>query len=271
MYDPDQIAAWGNFADSLEGKPNVHRRYRDSFLGELGARRTWAEWATWVARYFGFVTLIDAQIGRILNALEASGRARDTIVVFTTDHGDHIGGHGGIFDKDAMMYQETYHIPFLIRVPGLAGPGHVSQPFTNVDLAATLLELACVEPGHSQDGRSLVPLLKGEAGGWEDDVYCVFNGHYMAYQSRMVTDGAHKYVFNAPEFDELYDLEVDPWELQNLISLPEHAHLVRALRSRLLYWAERTGDPLLANMRDLFVKRTPVGPEEYTPWPGRWR
>jgi arylsulfatase A-like enzyme len=270
MYEPEQIAAWGNFGDTLEGKPNVHRRYRDSFLGEGGAR-TWDEWSTWVARYFGFVTMIDAQIGRILTALGTLGLAEDTVVLFLTDHGDHLGGHGGIFDKDAMMYQETYHIPFILRVPGLDTRDFVGQTVTNVDLAATILDLAGVEPGSPLDGRSLVPLLAGQAADWEDDVYCVFNGHYMSYQSRMVTNGSYKYVFNAPEFDELYDLVADPWEMQNLISSPEQQEILQSLRFRLLYWAERTRDPLLANMRDLFAERASTGPDGYSPWPGRWR
>jgi arylsulfatase A-like enzyme len=269
-YNPEQIAAWGNFEDTLESKPHAHRRYRDSFLGE-GTLRTWEEWATWVARYFGTVTMIDAQIGRILAALDRLGLAQDTAVLFTTDHGDHIGAHGGIFDKDAMMYQETYHIPFILRLPGLEGGGVIHQPVTSLNVAPTLLDLAGIDPGRLLDGRSLVPLLANGADDWEPDIYCVFNGHYLSYQSRMVTDGTHKYVFNAPDIDELYDLEADPWEMQNLLSQPEHRHIVRAMRTRLLAWAERTQDPLLDNMKDLFAQRQHVEPKEFTPWPGRWQ
>jgi arylsulfatase A-like enzyme len=270
MYDPEQIAAWGNFDDTLESKPRAHRRYRDSFLGE-GTLRTWEEWSTWVARYFGTVTMIDAQIGRILAALDRLGLAQDTAVLFTTDHGDHIGAHGGIFDKDAMMYQETYHIPFILRLPGLEGGGVIHQPVTSLNVTPTLLDLAGIDPGRLLDGRSLVPLLANGADDWVPDIYCVFNGHYLSYQSRMVTDGTHKYVFNAPDIDELYDLEADPWEMQNLISQPEHRHIVRAMRTRLLAWAEKIQDPLLDNMKDLFAQRQHVEPKEFTPWPGRWQ
>ncbi|MGD9048122.1 MAG: sulfatase-like hydrolase/transferase, partial [Anaerolineae bacterium] len=83
MYDSEKIAAWGNFDDTLESKPHAHRRYRDSFLGE-GTLRTWEEWSTWVARYFGTVTMIDAQIGRIMAALDRLGLTQDTAVLFTT-------------------------------------------------------------------------------------------------------------------------------------------------------------------------------------------
>ncbi|MGD9145004.1 MAG: sulfatase-like hydrolase/transferase [Anaerolineae bacterium] len=270
MYDSEKIAAWGNFDDTLESKPHAHRRYRDSFLGE-GTLRTWEEWSTWVARYFGTVTMIDAQIGRIMAALDRLGLTQDTAVLFTTDHGDHIGAHGGIFDKDAMMYQETYHIPFILRLPGLEGGGTINQPITSLDIAPTLLDLAGIDPGRPLDGRSLVPLLADGIADWEPDVYCVFNGHYLSYQSRMVTDGSYKYVFNAPDIDELYDLEADPWEMRNLIAQPEHRQVLHDMRLRLLTWAERTQDPLLGNLKDLFARRQQVEPEAFTPWPGRWR
>jgi arylsulfatase A-like enzyme len=215
--------------------------------------------------------MIDAQIGRIMAALDRLGLTQDTAVLFTTDHGDHIGAHGGIFDKDAMMYQETYHIPFILRLPGLEGGGTINQPITSLDIAPTLLDLAGIDPGRPLDGRSLVPLLADGIADWEPDVYCVFNGHYLSYQSRMVTDGSYKYVFNAPDIDELYDLEADPWEMRNLIAQPEHRQVLHDMRLRLLTWAERTQDPLLGNLKDLFARRQQVEPEAFTPWPGRWR
>jgi len=159
MYDPKEIPPWPNFYDDFEGKPNAHRRYRDAFIGEGGKMRDWEEWSQWVAKYFGFVTMIDTQTGRILSALETLGLDNETVVLFTTDHGDHVGAHGGIHDKDSMMYQETYHIPFVMRVPGLSGGKAVSQPITNMDILPTLLDLAGICAGRRMDGRSLRPLL----------------------------------------------------------------------------------------------------------------
>ena len=267
MYDPQEIPPWGNFYDNLAGKPNAHRRYRDAFLGEGNELRSWEEWSTWVAKYFGFVTMNDAQIGRILDALEALGLSKDTVVLFTTDHGDHTGAHGGIHDKSAMMYQETYHIPFIARMPGSEGGRVMDQPVTNMDITPTLYDLAGIAPGRTLDGRSLAPLLTDEGGmDWEEDVMCVFNGHHFAYQSRMVTDGRTKYVFNAPEIDEFYDLEHDPWEMHNLIDDEGHQEEIAHKRSRLIYWAEKVGDPLSGWIGDLHAPRERTTPEEYTPY-----
>jgi hypothetical protein len=69
----------------------------------------------------------------------------------------------------------------------------------------------------------------------------------------------------------LYDLEADPWEMRNLIAQPEHRQVLHDMRLRLLTWAERTQDPLLGNLKDLFARRQQVEPEAFTPWPGRWR
>jgi arylsulfatase A-like enzyme len=271
MYDPSDIPPWGNFHDNLGGKPNAHRRYRDAFLGEANPLRTWEEWSTWIATYYGFVTMIDAQIGRILDALDVLDLADKTTILFTTDHGDLIGGHGGIFGKDAMMYQELYHIPFLMRGPDLAVGETADQPVTHVDILPTLLDLASIDPGRPLDGSSLVPSLTEDGQDKEPDVLCVFNGDYLPYQARMVTNGKQKYVFNAPEIDEYYDLQDDPWELHNLQADDNYQEAVAYMRSRLLYWAERINDPLLVSLNNLFAERVQVRPEEYTPWPGEWR
>jgi arylsulfatase A-like enzyme len=267
MYDPKEIPPWGNFYDDLTGKPNAHRRYRDAFLGEGSKLRGWEEWSTWVAKYFGFVSMIDAQIGRILAALEDLGLGEDTVVLFTADHGDHIGAHGGIHDKNAMMYQETYHIPLIARLPGSQGGRVVDQPITNMDITPTLCDLAGIYPGRDLDGRSLVPLLAGEEStDWEEDVMCVYNGHHFAYQSRMVTDGRTKYVFNAPEIDEFYDLERDPWEMHNLIDDEDYQDEIAHKRSRLMQWMESVEDPLAGWIGDLYAPREHTTPEEYTPY-----
>jgi len=267
MYDPNDIPPWGNFYESFEGKPNAHRRYRDAFISTGGKLRTWEECAAWAAKYFGFVTMIDAQIGRILGALQELDLDTETVVLFTADHGDYTGAHGGIHDKDCMMYQEAYHIPFIARVPGIESPKVVGQPITNMDISPTLLELAGIKAEAPMDGRSLCPLLSKERPAeWEDDVMCVWNGHHFLYESRMVVDGRYKYVFNAPEIDEFYDLEQDPCEMRNLINDEAYGAEVAHMRSRLIHWAEKVDDPLAGWIKNLIAKREPARPEDYTPY-----
>jgi arylsulfatase A-like enzyme len=266
MYNPDDIPPWENFEDTLEGKPNAHSRYRDSLLGEGADARDWDTWKNWVATYYGFVTMIDAQIGRIFESLEQMGLDENTVVIFSCDHGEHCGAHGGIHDKSSMMYQETYHIPLMVRVPGMETVNINDKPITNMDILPTCLGLAGIDVDRSLDGRSLVPLLQNDTAEWDDTAYCMFNGHHYLYEARMITDGRYKYVFNAPEIDELYDLENDPWEMDNLASQDAYQTKIDEMRQLLMDWAVRTDDPLLEWIRNLFVKRDSNQLENYTPY-----
>jgi len=268
MYDPAAIPPWPNFGDTFEGKPVAQRRYRDAFYGEGNPVRSWEEWAAWVARYFGFVTQIDAQIGRVVAALDALELAASTAVLFSTDHGEHAGAHGGVHDKEMLMYQETYHIPFMLRLPGQDAPHRVAGPISNLDIAPTLLDLAGIPPARPLDGLSLLPLLRGEPQPERDgEVLCMFNGHHVLYQSRMITDGAIKYVFNPTDHDELYDLRADPWELHNQVDNPAYAGRLRALRARMEARLAAAGDTQVHKyFRDLFAPRPPARPENFTPY-----
>ncbi len=221
-----------------------------------------------MARYYGFVTQIDAQIGRVLTALDELGLAESTAVLISTDHGEHAGAHGGVHDKEMLMYQETYHIPFMLRLPGQTAPRRVAQPVSNIDLVPTLLDIAGIAPARDLDGLSLLPLLRGEPQPERAaDVLCMFNGHHILYQSRMVTDGALKYIFNPTDRDELYDLRADPWELVNRIDDPAYAVELATMRARLGDHLARAGDDLVYTyFQNLFAPRVPATPENFTPY-----
>lgn len=263
MYDPADIAPWGNFDEAFSDKPQAHKRYRDAFIGDGGQKRSWEECAQWAALHYGFVTMIDEQIGRIVTEVERLGLADDTVIILTTDHGDLLGAHGGMHDKCSIMCQETYHIPFIVSGPGVEAGTIVSAPITNMDLAPTLLDLAGVQPDRPLDGRSVVPLLGGESDPDRSPyAVCEFNGHHYHYQARMITDGRSKYVFNAPEIDEFYDLAEDPWETVNLIDSDAHKPRIRQFRQALMDWMEKTSDPLLGWASDLFGVRQ----NEFSPY-----
>ena len=169
--------------------------------------------------------MIDSQIGRILDEVEALGLGSDTVIIFSTDRADLLGAHGGMRDKCSIMCQETYHIPFIIWIAGVADGARIDRLITNMDIFPTMLELASLPSDESFDGRSIGPLLQNPAGlEWEEDVMCEFNGHHYHYQSRMVTDGRFKYIFTVPEIDELYDLQKDPWETVICRCYPSRNH-----------------------------------------------
>ena len=242
-YPPAAIPPWPSFPDPLTGKPYIQAQQRRTWqIDEWG----WREWAPIVSRYLGEISLLDAQIGRLLDALERLGLAGETLVIYTTDHGDLCGGHGMI-DKHFIMYDDVVRVPLLLRWPVRIAPGSRCEAFVShsIDLAVTFCEVAGVPVPPTFQGRSLVPLLEGGANGRED-IFATYHGNQFGlYSQRMVRDRRWKYVWNATAEDELYDLASDPAELCNLAPDSRYADELRRLRPRLVAWMEETGDRLL--------------------------
>lgn len=243
MYDPEDIEPWGNYAETFDGKPRVHEQYLhyrgvDSF--------DWETWAEAVAKYFGFMSLIDDQIGRILDALDEFGLSNKTAVVHTSDHGDLTGSHR-LFNKGPMMYEETYRIPLVVRWPGVVDAGSRSDSFVRLhDLMPTFLEWAGIEPPEDIHARSIQPLLRGETpDDWPESTYGQYHGdEFGLYSQRMVRTDRYKFVYNGPDRNELYDLTADPHELRNLIDHPEYADVQTELEGRLADWMDAVDDSL---------------------------
>jgi arylsulfatase A-like enzyme len=246
MYDPDEIEPPESYAETYDGKPQVHENYL-AYRGVTGF--DWDLWAEALAKYWGFITLIDHQLEQILETLENRGLADDTVVVHASDHGDFAGSHRQ-FNKGPLMYDDTYRIPLQVRWPGVAdGGSRCEVPVHLHDLAATFLEIADVPVPDDFDSRSLVPLLENrgdlpEGHDWRDSTFAQYHGdEFGLYSQRMVRTDRYKYVYNGPDIDELYDLEADPDELQNLIDHPEYADARREMRERLIEWMDETADP----------------------------
>ena len=245
MYPPGQIEPWPSFPDTLEGKPYIQAQQLRTWRLDGW---TWEQWAPVVSRYLGDVSLMDAQIGRVLQTLDNLGMADDTVVIYTTDHGDMCGSHGMI-DKHFIMYDDVVHVPLFIRWPGRIAPGRVCEAFTShlIDLASTILDLAGVPIPETFQGMSLKPLLLGEVEDTgREDIFASYHGNQFGlYSQRMVRTRRWKYVWNATAEDELYDLESDPGELRNLATEPTCSSELTRLRERLVHWMEKTEDRLL--------------------------
>lgn len=243
MYDPKDVELWPNFRDTLEGKPPHQRRFRECYHRAI--HHPDEVWREIITRCFAQMTFLDSQIGRVLRGLDDLGIADETAVLFSTDHGDMTGSHGKFHDKGSFMYEEIYHIPLMVRVPGVSWAGSVRDEFvTNMDLAATALDIAGVEVPEEYQARSLVPLLRDARADWPDDVMAEYHGHRYLFSQRMVRWDRYKYVFNAGSFDELYDLEADPHELRNRIDDPAMSSVVKEGQRRLMKWIEETNDDL---------------------------
>ena len=175
------------------------------------------------AAYYAMIDLIDAQVGRLLDALERTGQADNTLVIFMSDHGEMLGDHG-IYLKGPYFYEPAVRVPLLVRGPGVT-PGLRSDALVELtDLAPTLLDAADLPPSPAMQGRSLWPLLTGgvDPSHHRDDVYCEYLNAMPWHQDpqphlTMVRTAGHKLVHaHGLDTGELYDLDADPTETDNL-------------------------------------------------------
>jgi arylsulfatase A-like enzyme len=172
-----------------------------------------------IAHYWAKLTMQDAMLGELLDALEKTGQAENTIVVYTSDHGDYAGAHG-LWAKGVPSFHEGYNIPCVIRWPrGISNPGRRLDAFVSTtDYAPTFLDAAGIPSSQVQmSGHSLLPWLRGERpSNWREAVFEQLNGVELYYTQRIVMTHDYKYVYNGFDYDELYDLKKDPHEMVNL-------------------------------------------------------
>lgn len=200
------------------------------------------------AAYWAMCDLIDVQVGRMLAVLDESGQRDNTLVIFMSDHGEMLGDHG-IYLKGPYFYEELIRVPLIMRWTGKIPAGQrVSSLIELVDLAPTLLDAAGVAPYKGMQGKSLLPLLRGDSAAVErDDVYCEFCNANFSYtplaHTTMVRTRRYKLTAaHAQDTGELYDLQADPGEHRNLWSdpamLPVRAQLLQKLCDRLAFAAD---------------------------------
>ena len=184
------------------------------------------------AAYYAMIELIDDQVGRVLDALGESGQADDTLVIFTSDHGEMLGDHG-LIQKGCRFYEGLVRVPLILSWPGTIGAGRESDALVELtDLAPTLLEAAGEPVPEWMQGRSLLPMSTGAAVPLDrhrDAVWCEYFDALDApdaTRATMYRRGRHKLVvYHGHGLGELYDLERDPGEFDNLWDDPRHAAL----------------------------------------------
>ncbi len=238
-YSPDEIPVAPSFYDTFQGKPDIHRHE-----SEIWGKVTEEDFRQCRACYFAFCEGVDAQIGRVLKALEETGQAENTMVILTADHGDMLGAHR-MWIKDWMPYEDSHRVPLVIRWPARIRPGLVSPRLVQLnDLAHTIVEAAGAKPLVYAEGRSLLPLMEDpERGDWPDQILSAWYGAEYLFTQRMAITERYKYVFNGIEFDECYDLQNDPFEMRNVLNEPSYATVVDDMRARLWDLMNQFGDP----------------------------
>ncbi|MDF2964604.1 MAG: sulfatase [Paenibacillus sp.] len=234
MYRPEDIPIWKGFNETFANKPYIQKQQLHSWQIQ---DYTWEEWAPVVARYYGIISQADDAIGKVLQALELNKVSGNTVVIFTSDHGDMCGSHRMI-DKHYVLYDDVVKVPLIIKYPGVTQRGLMCDRFVYnmLDLPPTLLEILQLQTPEFFHGRSLLPLLKNEpVPDWRTEVISTYNGQQFGlYTQRMLRTDKWKYIWNTTDVDELYHLEQDPHELTNLIYDPNCSEVIKAYR-RMLY------------------------------------
>lgn len=238
-YDPRSIRVAGSFADRFHNKPGMHRR-ESATWGEI----TEDDYRAGRAHYYAQTEQLDAQVGSLLRALDECGQADRTLVVFTTDHGDMAGAHR-MWIKGWIPYEECYRIPLIVRWPGKVTAGSRSRHLVQLqDLAHTYVDVAGARPMPHADGSSLVPLFENPGRpDWRDSILCAYYGGEFLYTQRIAITQRYKYVFNGFDWDEMYDLERDPEEMDNIVDRQEYRLQADDMRARLHELMRRFGDP----------------------------
>lgn len=261
LYDPLSLPLPENFYDPLEeNEPLRYRLLREQYRQQgFGGHDLRSEkgWRTLMARYYGLVSLVDRSVGAILTELERLQLSDHTVVVFTSDHGDMMGGHQLL--AKTVMYEESVAVPWLMRVPSWRRrPHRASGRFSHIDLAPTLLELLGRRP--ALPGKSLLPILAGGHAA-RDPVFIQWNGS----EGRVpvghlgVSDQEAKRVHNAPirtvitqegwklclaqnDKHQLFNLQQDPHETTNLYTAAGYKKEITGLRRMIETWQKNEGD-----------------------------
>ena len=207
-----------------------------------GARFTQEGFTKWkyqrfVKDYLRCVDAVDDNVGRVLDYLDESGLAENTVVFYTSDQGWYLGEHGW-YDK-RWMYEESFRTPLLVRWPGKVKPGSVTADMAmNLDFAETFLDVAGIEVPADMQGRSLVPVLTGKTpADWRKSVYYHYyefpQPHHVHPHLGIRTDRYKLIHFYTIEEWELFDLAKDPQELRSVYNDPASAELVKDLKKQL--------------------------------------
>jgi arylsulfatase A-like enzyme len=265
MYDPEKVTLPRSFYQagdhSFAPVAALHRERRQGkarITSTVGFAALEREAKVALALTFGMITMIDDVVGRILAHLSTLGLDKDTIIVFTSDHGDFMGDHGLLL-KSALHYQSLVRVPF-IWVEPKATSEHTTGRSTRalastIDIPATILARSGLAPFYGMQGRNLLPILDGDASAGRSAILVEEDGHAPTFglsvpvRARTVITETHRLTtYDHDEWTELYDLQRDPDELANLIDDPGYisirATMFETLARELMMADDRSPFPM---------------------------
>jgi len=275
QYDPARVTLPPNFENPPDDSQPLRTRVLQRAYCEDGhggmSLRTEADWRRLIANYWGLCSLVDTHVGTILATLDECGLAGDTIVVYTSDHGDMMGSHRLL--AKTVMFEEAVRVPLLVRLPGQRVGRRVGGAISQIDLVPTLLDLAAVSVSNHLQGTSGADVFRSGSPRAEGDVFVEWNGRAegvrrydatnappwlaelgsfdeieaaMADSVRtIITPDGWKFNCSVRGEHELYDLNADPYETRNLARRApndETRGRMRDLADHIRRWQERTED-----------------------------
>jgi arylsulfatase A-like enzyme len=248
-YDPDDLELSESFnnppGEDIQYKARMRaEQFRTEGFKTFPLNKDW-DWKRLKANYYGLVEMVDAAVGEILQALEESGEAENTVVAFTSDHGELLTDHRMM--KKGVFYEGAARVPWLIKVPWMSREQTMIEGRASlIDLVPTLLDLIGEPVGDHLPGRSLVPVLKGEETLEDNTIFIQWNERVSPqYEGRaIITPDGWKLCLMCEDNSMLFDLTNDPLETKNLFNDPAYLPRIRDLRERLVTWQQSIEDKL---------------------------
>lgn len=232
MFEPGQLNMPMNVNIPAIGEPGNRRTGVAAQLGEGLTMEEWRE--TWAA-YLGLTHLADDCIGRLLEALKRTGKYENTVILFMSDHGDHLGQHR-MYQK-MEMYEQAVRVPLIIKAPG-AEKRKVDSLVSHLDITPTILDMLDLDIPGDMDGISLKPQIMAGTPIRDRAVYCQYSGNpELGDTRRAVITEKYKYIYDPDDEAELYDLEADPLETVNRAAEPALSEVRKRLHGQLKRWS----------------------------------
>jgi arylsulfatase A-like enzyme len=243
-----------------QGIPEWVKQQRNSWHGVDDMYHGAHNFESFFRAYCETLTALDESLGSVIRFVEHSDFRDNTLIIYMGDNGFSFGEHGLIDKRQA--YEESWRVPLLAWAPGMIKPGtEVTQLVQNIDIAPTVLDIAGLIPPEYMAGQSFVPLIKGEeVTDWRDKIFYEYYWEYAYPQTptmHAVRTDKYKFIRYHGLWDtnELYDLENDPWEMNNLIRSPEHQEQVERMLNDLWTWLEKTDGMQIPLKRTMHKKR----------------
>ena len=253
--NPAEISLPETLRDDLSDRPNWYQRQQQIF-SDISEE----QWRTARACYYGRLSELDEQFGLLIDYLESSGQLEDTVVIATADHGKYVGSHG-MDGHNFGPFEEVYNIPLVAAGPGIVQRVETAARVGLHAIGPTLLEWAGADPLPNIDAASFAELCADPThGNRHTEGFAENHGNRFALSQRILWDGEWKLAFNGFDFDELYNLDLDPNETHNRAAEPECAETLRALTTKMWRYIRDSGDQSLFNSHYYTMRTAAVGP-----------